>query len=134
MLRPGAGLDCVQGVRAQCGFAFPAGLVSVPAVKNPIPLLRKLALIEGISFLLLLGVAMPLKYFADMPMAVKIAGWLHGILFTGFVLMLIQTMVIAGWSVARAAFFFVAALLPFGPFVVDGRMRQHEEEFDARAR
>lgn len=99
------------------------------ALKNPIALLRIVALTEGVSFLVLLGVAMPLKYFADIPMAVKIAGWIHGMLFLGFVLLLAQTMMVAGWTIARGGLFFIAALLPFGPFVVDGRLRRHEAEF-----
>ena len=42
---------------------------------------RLVAIMEGVSFLVLLGIAMPLKYFADMPLAVKYIGWLHGLLF-----------------------------------------------------
>ena len=40
---------------------------------------------EGVSFIILLCIAMPLKYFFDLPMAVKIVGWLHGILFIAFI-------------------------------------------------
>lgn len=101
-------------------------------MKNPFPLLRTLAWIEGVSFLLLVGIAMPLKYLADMPLAVKIVGWAHGVLFVAFCGALLLTMLLAGWTIARAAVFFIAALLPFGPFVVDGRLRRHEEEFLAQ--
>jgi len=78
---------------------------------NPIPLLRRVGQIEAVSFLLLIGVAMPLKYLAGQPLAVKIVGWAHGVLFV----------------------IFGCALLPFGPFVVDRRMREWEGEFEARA-
>ena len=101
-------------------------------MKNPIPLLRIIALVEGVSFLVLLGIAMPLKYLADLPLAVKVAGWIHGVLFMAFGLLLLQTTVIARWPVARSAALFVAALLPFGPFVMDRRMRSYEEEFRRR--
>jgi integral membrane protein len=47
-----------------------------------------IGLIEGISFLVLLGIAMPLKHFAEMPEAVRIVGWMHGILFIGFLVAL----------------------------------------------
>ena len=97
--------------------------------KNPIPLLRAVALVEGVSFLALLGVAMPLKYFAGMPMAVKIAGWIHGVLFMIFAVALVHTAAAAKWSLGRAATVFVAALLPFGPFVIDRRMKQYQAEF-----
>ena len=98
---------------------------------NPVPLLRRIAKAEAISFLILLGVAMPLKYFAGIPLGVKIAGWLHGILFVGFCASLLHTMVSARWPVSRVAPIFVAALLPFGPFILDRRMAAYEEEFNA---
>lgn len=97
-------------------------------MRNPIPLLRRLALVEGVSFLLLLGIAMPLKYLAGMPMAVKVMGWTHGLLFVGFCYALVQTMLMTGWSFARCARVFVAALLPFGPFFMDRRIKQWERE------
>jgi integral membrane protein len=100
---------------------------------NPIPFLRIIGMIEAVSFLLLLGVAMPLKYFAGMPGAVKVVGWIHGVLFVIFSAALLRTLIVARWPIARAALIFVAALLPFGPFVVDKRMRGYEEEFEARS-
>jgi integral membrane protein len=97
-------------------------------MKNPVPLLRRLALIEGVSFLLLLGIAMPLKYLAGMPLAVKVVGWAHGILFVAFCFALLQTMLAMGWSFTRSAAVFVASLLPFGPFVLDRHMKEWEKE------
>lgn len=91
-------------------------------MNSPVPLLRRLALIEGVSFLILLFIAMPLKYFAGMPMAVKVTGWLHGVLFVLFGLALLRTKLAANWPVGRCALVVVAALLPFGPFVIDRRM------------
>jgi integral membrane protein len=96
--------------------------------KNPIPFLRKVALTEGISFLILLGIAMPLKYFAGLPMAVKLSGWIHGVLFIVLCAALVQTMIVAKWPLARGAIVFVAALLPFGPFLIDRRLRRYETE------
>ena len=101
--------------------------------KNPIPFLRRAGLVEAVSFLILLGVAMPLKYFAGMPAAVKVAGWIHGVLFIVFCLALLRTVVVARWPLGRAALVFVAALLPFGPFIMDRRMREYEDESRARA-
>ena len=99
---------------------------------NPIPLLRMTDIAEGVSFLVLLGVAMPLKYFAGMPAAVKVVGWAHGVLFVAFCAALLLTTVAAKWPPARAALVFVAALLPLGPFVVDRRMKQWDAEFRQR--
>lgn len=98
-------------------------------MKSPIPALRILALIEGISFLILVGIAMPLKYLAGMPQAVKMFGWLHGLLFIAFCIALLRVFVAAKWPIGRAAVIFIAALLPFGPFLVDRRMKEYEEEF-----
>ena len=102
-------------------------------VKNPVLTLRTIGLAEGCSFLVLVGIAMPLKYFAGQPAAVKVFGWIHGILFMIFCAALLRTMVVARWPLARSALLFLAALLPFGPFVLDRRMQQYAAEF-ARSR
>ncbi len=99
---------------------------------NPIPFLRRIGQIEAVSFLLLLGVAMPLKYLAGQPLAVKIVGWAHGVLFVIFGLALLRVWITARWPFLRVVAVFIAALLPFGPFVVDRRMREWEGEFAAR--
>ena len=88
--------------------------------------LRLLALTEGVSFLVLLGVAMPLKYLAAMPMAVKITGWIHGILFVALCYVLLRVTVEKSWPITRSGLVFLAALLPFGPFVIDRRLKQYE--------
>ena len=101
-------------------------------MKNPIPFLRRIALIEAISFLVLLGVAMPLKYLAHLPEAVKVVGWAHGVLFITFCFALLRVFLVARWPLGRAITVFVAALLPFGPFVIDRRMQQYEDDFAQR--
>jgi integral membrane protein len=98
--------------------------------RNPIPFLRRIALIEGASFLLLLAVAMPLKYLAGQPLAVTIVGWMHGVLFMVFAIALLRVFLVARWSLPRAALVFVAALLPFGPFLLDRRMLDYAREFE----
>ena len=98
-------------------------------MKNPIPFLRRIALIEGASFLVLLVIAMPLKYMAGMPMAVKLVGWVHGVLFVLFCWALLQTLMrVSNWTFLRSVVVFIASLLPFGPFLLDGRMKQWESE------
>ena len=100
---------------------------------NPIAFLRLVALVEAVSFLLLLGVAMPLKYAAGMPMAVKVAGWIHGVLFITLIVALVRAKLAARWPVARAGLVLVAALLPCGPFVIDRRMREYEAQYQTAA-
>ena len=81
--------------------------------------LRQLALIEGISTLVLFGIAMPLKYFAGMPLAVRIVGSLHGALFVALVLMLLLAIRKVPISPALAAAGIAAAVVPGGPFLLD---------------
>ena len=88
--------------------------------------LRIVALIEAISYMLLVGIAMPLKYIWHQPMAVRVVGMIHGALFCVFCVALLRATISAKWPLSRAALLFVASLLPFGPFLLDGRMKQWE--------
>jgi integral membrane protein len=101
-------------------------------LKDPIETLRLAGLIEGASFLVLLFVAMPLKYFAGMPGAVKAVGWVHGVLFMLFCVALLRAAAAARWPLERSGLVLVAALLPFGPFVADRRIKRYAEEYRAR--
>lgn len=87
--------------------------------------LRVTGLIEGVSFLLLLFLAMPLKYMAGYPEAVSVVGMAHGVLFMVYIFFLFLATYKASWSWGRAAFLFGAALVPFGPFLVDKKMREY---------
>lgn len=81
--------------------------------------LRRLGFIEGLSTLVLFGIAMPLKYMAGMPMAVRIVGSLHGFLFIGLVAMLLLAVSRVPISRVMAFTGIIAAVVPFGPFVFD---------------
>lgn len=83
-----------------------------------------IALIEGISYLVLLGVAMPLKYLLDMPMAVTVTGWAHGILFMAYAVWLLVCWIKYGWTFKRVVGYFFASLLPVLPFLVEKRLRK----------
>lgn len=96
-------------------------------LKTPIGRLRAIAMIEGVSFLLLLFIAMPMKYLGGIDMAVKIVGWAHGLLFLLFCLALLLAMPALRYNLGRCAMVFIAALLPFGPFVIDGKLRHDDE-------
>lgn len=102
-------------------------------MKNPVALLRLFVLIEAVSFLVLLGVAMPLKYAWDMPVAVKVAGWIHGILFLLFCWALVRVVQAQRWPTSRVVGVFVAALVPIVPFVMDRRMRAWTDEWNRAA-
>lgn len=85
---------------------------------------------EGVSYVLLLGVAMPIKYLGGVPEPVKYVGWAHGLLFVLYVLLLADAMLRFRWSLKRGLLYFIASLLPFAPFFVE-RSLKHEEELRA---
>lgn len=89
---------------------------------NSIYSLRLLGNIEGISYLLLLGIAMPMKYFFGFPMAVKIVGMAHGVLFIAYCLLLALQMKANKWNLLFGIYLFVATLVPFGTFVTDRKL------------
>ena len=86
--------------------------------------LRLIGIAEGISFLLLLGVGMPLKYIAGMPMAVRVMGSLHGLLFVLFLIALSYAGSKRDWAPQTSLCSFVASVLPFGFLMVGGRLKR----------
>jgi integral membrane protein len=102
-------------------------------MKSTITWFRKVAIAEGISFLVLLLIAMPLKYFAHIPIAVTIVGSLHGILFIVFLVLAWDVKdepVVAKWkkNFAWLAICFFASILPFGTFILDKSLKKEPEE------
>lgn len=83
---------------------------------------RRIGFAEGVSFLVLLGIAMPLKYMAGMPAAVSVVGMLHGLLFMAFCGLLLIKRETLGLSLGQMVAGWVAAVLPFGPFIYDARV------------
>jgi integral membrane protein len=92
-------------------------------IVNPVRMLRVVGIAEGISFLVLLFVAMPLKHFFGHPAAVRGFGMLHGALFLVFVPVLLRAAIERGWPIKTSALVFGAALLPFGFVAIDRILR-----------
>ncbi|MGB5965629.1 MAG: DUF3817 domain-containing protein [Sulfurimonadaceae bacterium] len=88
-----------------------------------INLFRQTAIIEGISYLSLLFIAMPLKYIYGYPMAVKVVGMAHGVLFILFMLLLLSAAQRHRFSSLFTAVLFIASLIPFGTFFTDKRVK-----------
>lgn len=101
-------------------------------LSNPIGRLRLIGLLEGTSFLLLLFIAMPLKYAAGIPEPVKYIGWAHGALFVLFILALLHASSETNWSLGKIASAFIASVLPFGTFILDRHLKRDEEALLAR--
>lgn len=93
---------------------------------------RMVGLAEGISFLLLVGVAMPLKYLANRPEAVLVFGWMHGVLFVAYCLLLARVYLSFRWSFSKALLAFGAALFPLGTFLLDKNLKKEEKKLFTR--
>ncbi|WP_431134165.1 DUF3817 domain-containing protein [Psychroserpens mesophilus] len=78
-----------------------------------------IALLEGISYILLLFVAVPIKYLADDPQYVKLLGMPHGILFVAYVVLAVLLSAQLKWNGKTLFIVLVASIIPFGTFYVD---------------
>ncbi|MEA1916361.1 MAG: DUF3817 domain-containing protein [Campylobacterota bacterium] len=88
---------------------------------------RIIGFIEGISYLILLFIAMPMKYALGILAATKIVGMIHGILFIIFIILLMQAAQRYKFSTKDSVIFFIASLIPFGTFFTDKRLKELEE-------
>ncbi|MDB5201546.1 MAG: rane protein [Ferruginibacter sp.] len=88
---------------------------------------RHIAMAEGVSLLVLLLIAMPLKYLAGIPQVVRYVGWLHGILFVLYGVYLIKVWIEYKWSFLKAALAFLASFIPFGTFIMDRRLKKEQQ-------
>jgi integral membrane protein len=89
---------------------------------------RVIGIVEGISFLLLLGVAMPLKYLVGLALAVRVVGLAHGVLFLLYLALAVQAFFVARWPMPRLLGVLAAAVFPFGPFLIERRLRREQAD------
>jgi integral membrane protein len=88
--------------------------------------LRLIGYAEGISLIVLLCIAMPLKYFAGKPEPVRVIGWIHGVLFVLFVVAAFVVYVQKKWPIKRFIVACLAAFLPLGTFVFDAQLKKEQ--------
>ena len=89
--------------------------------------LRRFILIsraEGVSFLLLVLIGMPLKYMAGMPLMVKYVGWAHGLLFMAYIAFVIVLRFDHTWFKKHFILISIASIVPFGTFIVEHKLRK----------
>jgi len=84
---------------------------------------RWIALLEGLSFIILVFIAMPLKYVFDMPQAVRMFGMAHGVLFVAYVIFLYMVWREDKWPFGKAVIAFLMSLIPFGTIWFDRKLR-----------
>ena len=99
-------------------------------IQSSLGRLRVIGFLEGLSFVVLIGIAMPLKYFADEPGAVRVVGMAHGVLFLLYLAAVAQAAVEYGWKLKLVALLVFASVLPFGPFVADAKLLKKLPESD----
>lgn len=80
---------------------------------------RWISILEGTSFLLLLFIAMPLKYIWDLPKMVEVVGMFHGILFVAYIMGAVYLYKPMKWDIKTLFIICVSSVLPFGPFYVE---------------
>ncbi|MFB6357760.1 MAG: DUF3817 domain-containing protein [Thiohalorhabdaceae bacterium] len=85
---------------------------------------RLLSLVEGLSLLLLLGIAVPLRVYGGMHEPVYYIGWTHGILFLIYGAFALGISHVREWSIGRWLVTFLLGAVPMGFLVVDGQLRQ----------
>lgn len=90
-------------------------------------LLRKIGIAEGVSFVILLLIAMPLKYMMGLPLAVKYIGAVHGALFVLYVGLAYYAKEVYQWPFKKFLMAFMAAWLPLGTIFFDARLKKDEE-------
>ena len=93
-------------------------------LKTPIGIFRVMGFIEGLSLLILLFIAMPLKYFVDIPEAVRIVGSLHGFCFVLYVMIIAYTTYKIRWSLKWIVSSFLVAFIPFGNLLLDSFLKK----------
>ncbi|MBK3497396.1 DUF3817 domain-containing protein [Viridibacillus sp. YIM B01967] len=98
-------------------------------LKNPIGQLRFAGYLDGFSLLILLFIAMPMKYMLDIPMAVRIVGAAHGVIFATYVITILYITIRVRWNIVWSLLAFAVAFIPFGNFVYDKKLKKLEQQY-----
>lgn len=91
-------------------------------IKSSLGQLRIVGFLEGVSFLVLLGIAMPLKYYWEMPEAVRIVGMAHGVLFILYIIYVLLVHLQQKWTLKILSVAILASFVPLGTFYADVRI------------
>jgi integral membrane protein len=98
--------------------------VNIMPIKKKLDRFLKTGLAEGLSFIILLTIAMPLKYMANMALPVRIVGMLHGVLFILYTLYLLQAAIAYKWTISKTAAAFLLSFVPLGTFFLESLLRK----------
>ena len=84
-----------------------------------IKVFRIISYLEGISYILLLFIAVPIKYYANDPTLVKLLGMPHGLLFVAYVILSLVNSKKHNWNFSKTLVVLISSIIPFGTFYVD---------------
>ena len=84
-----------------------------------IKVFRIISYLEGISYILLLFIAVPIKYYANDPSLVKLLGMPHGLLFVAYVILSLVSSKKYNWKFIKTLVVLISSIIPFGTFYVD---------------
>ena len=87
-------------------------------------LFRATSILEGLSYLALFAITMPLKYLADLPIPNKYVGYAHGVLFIAYIILAVIFWFQKKWSFKRGVILLLASLLPFATFYIEKKYLQ----------
>lgn len=96
-------------------------------MKDSLKRFRLISLVEGLSYLILVFFAMPVKYLGDNPFFVKVFGMTHGVLFILFVLFLFDVMRKLKWDLKFSTILFIYSLIPFGFLSIEKKVKTQDE-------
>ena len=99
---------------------------------HPIAILRVMGITDGISLLVLLGIAMPLKYWADLPFAVTVTGSIHGGIFIGYTIAILYNQIRIQWNIGWSLLALLVAFIPFGNFVFDVWLKKQQFNYSIK--
>jgi integral membrane protein len=102
-------------------------------MESRINFLRFVGLAEGISFIVLLFIAMPIKYMLGIPEVVKYVGWAHGVLFILYIVAVFAAIRPMAWNWFWTLVALGASLIPFGTFLMDRQLKRRLVEISSTA-
>ena len=98
----------------------------------PLPLIRIAGIVDGISLIILLGIAMPLKYLADIPEVVSVVGAVHGAIFSFYFLTILYAQIAIRWNALWSIIALLVAFIPFANFILDFFLKKRKDVFYAK--
>lgn len=101
---------------------------SIKSYLHPVTLVRWSGIIDGISLLVLLLIAMPLKYWADLPYAVTLVGTIHGWIVMVYLAAILYAQISTRWNVVWSLLSLLAAFVPLGNFILERVLKRKQEQ------